>query len=346
MFGRIQNMKNLKVSPPRILGILAAAICSIQTIPAATTIWSAASGGNWSVPANWNTLAIPGTADDVQFGDTGVGNLNTMDSSFTINSLTYNQDNGGVHTTVLNPNTTLTINRGTAGDALVVNSQTAAVTANTLVQAVVQGEGATLNVNGTGNIVVREGFSASNGSHMATLDLSALDTFNAAVGRLLIGQANNGEAANRPSGTLILAKTNVITLTGATSPQVMVEDGAQNANGSVVSLLDLGQVTTINADNYRLGGQKGNGTVQFNPAFSNPSLVIRNHDTASRAVQIVVGDNSFTSSGNSAVGVVDLTAGSSDILVESRPGNSWNLNQGHSRNVMSTSISLAKGFPR
>ena len=307
-------MKNLKAFP-RILGILAAAFCSTQMLSAATTIWSAAAGGNWSVPGNWNTLAIPGTADDVQFGDTGVGNLNTVDTTFTINSLIYNQDNGGLHTTVLNPNTTLTINRGTTGDALVVNSQTAAVTANTQVPVAIQGAGATLNVNGTGNIVVREG-NSSNGSHMATLDMSALDTFNAAVGRLLIGQANNGEAANRPSGTLILAKTNVITLTGGTSPQVMVQDGAQNANGSVVSLLSLGQVTVINADNYRLGGQKGNGTVQFNSAFSNPSLVIRGQDTVSRAVQMVVGDNSFTSSGNSAVGNVDLTAGSADVLVD------------------------------
>jgi autotransporter-associated beta strand protein len=315
LFRRNQTMKNLKASP-LILGILAAAIFSAQMACAATPIWNNNSGGNWSVPGNWSTLAIPGTADDVQFGDVGVGTLNTMDTAFTINSLTYNQDNGGLHTTVLNPNTTLTINRGTTGDALVVNSQTAAVTASTQVPVTIQGAGATLNVNGTGNIVVREGFSQNNGSHMATLDLSGLDTFNAAVGRLLVGQANSGEAANRPSGTLVLAKTNVITLTGGTAPQVMVQDGAQNANGTVVSLLDLGQVTTINADNYRLGGQKGNGTVQFNPAFSNPSLVIRNHDTVSRAVQMVIGDNSFTSSGNSAVGIVDLTAGAADVLVD------------------------------
>ncbi len=308
-------MKNLKASP-RIIGFLAAAIFSAQTLRAATPIWTAAGGGNWNVNGNWSTVLIPQPADDVQFGDVGVGNLNTMDTSFTIDSLTYNQDNGLLHTTVLNPGTTLTINRTTTGDPLTVNSQTAAVNLNTQLPVTIQGPGATVNVNGTGNIVVREGFSASNGSHMATLDMSALDTFNATVGRLLIGQANNGEAANRPSGTLILAKTNVITLSSATAPQVMVEDGGQNANGSVVSLLSLGQSTVINADSFRLGGQKGNGTVQFNNTFLNPSLVIRSHDTVSRAALITIGDNSFTSSGNSSVGVVDLSLGSSDILVD------------------------------
>ena len=53
---------------------------------------------------------------------------------------------------------------------------------------------------------------------MATLDLSGLDTLNANVGRLLVAQST-GTTINRPSGTLILAKTNYITLAG-TDPQV------------------------------------------------------------------------------------------------------------------------------
>ena len=308
-------MKNFKASPS-LLGILAAAICSAQSLPAATPIWSATGAGNWSVNGNWSTGVIPQPADDVQFGNAGAGSVNTMDTAFTIDSLTYNQDNQLTHTTLLNPGTTLNITRA-SGDPLTVNSQTANVTANTLLPVTIQGPGATINVSGPGNIVVREGFSAATGSHMATLDMSALDNFNANVGRLLIGQANNGEAANRPSGTLILAKTNVITLTSATAPQVMVQDGAQNANGGTASVLSLGQVNVINADNFRLGGQKGNGNVLFNPAFANPSLVIRGPDTVSRATVIFEGDNSFTSSGNNTVASVDLTAGSVDIMVNS-----------------------------
>jgi fibronectin-binding autotransporter adhesin len=308
-------MKNLKTSRG-IIALFAAVVFSSQSLPAATTIWNAPSGGNWSAPADWSTTVIPGTGDDVQFGDTGAGNQNTMDAAFTINSLTYNQDNGLLHTTVLNPGFTLSINRTTAGDALTVNSQAAATTASTQVPVAIQGAGATLNVtSSTGDIVVRQG-NGSTGSHMATLDLSGLDTFNATAGRLLIGQANNGATVNRPSGTLILAKTNLITLTSATVPQVILQDAGQNANGGTASVLTLGQVNIINAANFRLGGQKGNGNVGFNAAFSNPSLTIRNSDGVSRATSLVAGDNGITSSGNNTVANVDLTAGSVDILVD------------------------------
>ena len=239
-----------------------------------------------------------------------------MDAAFGINSLTYGQGNGLTHTTLLNPGFTLTINRTTTGDPLTVNSQLAETTGTTQVPVAIQGPGAALNVtSATGDIVIHQG-NGTAGSHMATLDLSALDTFNATVNRLLIGQANAGAAVNRPSGTLILAKTNVITLTSATTPQVMVQDGGSNANGGTASVLTLGQVNFIYADNFRLGGQKGNGNVGFNGAFSSPSLVIRSHDGVSRAPQIAVGDNSIVTSGNSTVASVDLTAGSSDMLVD------------------------------
>ena len=178
-----------------------------------------------------------------------------MDAALTINSLAFNQDNGLTHTTLLNPGLTLSINRTTAGDVLNVGSGTAATGANTLVPVVVQGPGSTLSLSGVGDMVIRQG-NANTGTHMATLDLSALDTFNANVGRLLVGQANAGAAVNRPSGTLILAKTNTITLSGA-APQVMVQDSGSNANGGLASVLSFGQVNFLNADQFRLGGQKG-----------------------------------------------------------------------------------------
>ena len=180
-------MKNLKASP-RILSVLAVAIFSAQTLPAATPIWSAASGGNWSTDGNWSTSLAPQTIDDVQFGNVGAGNQNTMDNAFTINSLTYNQDNGLTHTTVLNPGLTLTVNRGNAGNVLTVGSTSGAITSGTQVPVVIQGAGSTLSLNGTGDLVVRQG-NGTAGSHMATLDMSGLDNFNASIGRLLIGQA-------------------------------------------------------------------------------------------------------------------------------------------------------------
>jgi len=293
-------MKYLKTSP-RIIAALAAAMFSSQ-LQAATPIWNAAGGGNWSVNGNWSTGVFPQTIDDVQFGNVGAGNQNTMDAAFTINSLVYNQDNGLTHTTLLNPGLTLSINRTTTGDPLTVASLSGATTLNTLVPVVIQGPGAALSVNGTGDIVIRQGNGAT-GSHMATLDLSGLDTFTASVGHLLVGVTGGG--VNRPSGTLILAKTNTLTLNGPvtlpTLVSVMVQDSTANANGGTVSLLTLGQVNFFYGDQYRFGGQKGNGTVQFNPAFSNPSFVIRNVDQVSRATALTCGDNSLVGSGNGTV---------------------------------------------
>src|SRR5882724_4863087 len=131
-------MKYLKTPPLRIAA-LAAAVFSVQSLQAATPIWSAAAGGNWSVNGNWSTALIPQTADDVQFGNVGTGNLNTMDSAFTINSLTYNQDNGATHTTVLNSGLTLSINRGNTGDIFYTGSTSGATTAGTLLTTVMQG---------------------------------------------------------------------------------------------------------------------------------------------------------------------------------------------------------------
>src|SRR6185437_14371059 len=182
----------------------------------------------------------PQAGDDVQFGDVGAGSQNTMDQAFTIDSLFYNQDNGSAHTTLLNPGLTLTVSRQASGDVLNVGSTSGATTSSTLVPVAIQGPGATLSLSGTGDLVVRQG-NSSNGSHMATLDMSALDNFNASIGRMLVGQANAGASVNRPSGTLYLAKTNTITLSGA-APQVMVQDSGSNANGSQVSALYLGQV--------------------------------------------------------------------------------------------------------
>ena len=142
----------------RSLGIIAAlgaAWFSTQTARAVTT-WNA-TGGNWSVGANWDTLAAPGASDDVRFLNVGAGTANTMDLGFSINSLTYGQDNQALHTTTVNPGLTLAVNRTGAGDVLYVGSTSASITAATLVPVAIAGTG-TLTLSGTGDLVVRQGF--------------------------------------------------------------------------------------------------------------------------------------------------------------------------------------------
>ena len=312
-------MKNLKFCLRFVVG-LAAVVCSSQTLQAATPIWNNAAGGNWSVGGNWNPTVAPGVADDVQFGDVGTGATSMMDVSRTIDSLTYNQDNSAAHTTVINPSQTLTIQRTTGGSVLGVGSTSAATTSTSVVPVVIQGAGGALVINApTNDMVVRQGNTTA-GAHSATLDMSGLDTFNATIGHLLVGQALSTEPAsvNRPCGILFLAKTNTITVMGATNQNVMVSvmigDGASNSGNP--TFMHFGQVNTLNADNLRLGGQKGTATIDFNGAFSAPTLKIRGSNGVSRAALIIIGDNSIVSSGSSASSTVELSSGSIDILAD------------------------------
>ncbi len=305
---------------------LASAFSVSQLADAGTVIWNNASGGNWSVGANWNSSAVPGTADDVQFGDVGAGSPNTDDiTGETIDSLIYNQDNQSQQTTIINPGGTLNINSSVAaGTALLsVGSTSGATTSSTQVPVAIQGAGSTLSVTGSGDMVVGQGNSSA-GSHMATLDLSGLGTFNATIGRLLVGVGNGG-SVNRSSGTLYLAQTNVITLGGA-SPQVEVQESPVNANGGTVSLLSFGRKNQLFADTIRFGGDKGNGNLNFNAAFSSPTLQIRNNDGVDPCTVIDFGYNAFASSGNSTACTADFSAGSVDIyantihLAQGNPG--------------------------
>lgn len=237
-----------------------------QPADAAPITWTNTAGGNWSVGANWNPTGPPVSSSDVIFGDGAAGSTTTEDLlSATIDSLAYNQDNGLQQTTIIPSGKTLAISSGVAAGSfeLYVGSTSGATTSSTQVPSRIAGTDltSTLSLTGAGDIWVAQGNSSS-GTHMATLDMSGLGTFNASVGRLYVGVAVNG--INRPSGTLLLAQTNTITLTGA-SPQVEVQESSVNANGGTVSVLSFGQVNFLNADTMRLGGDKGNGTVILPP---------------------------------------------------------------------------------
>src|SRR6266850_6703194 len=167
--------------PSQVISALIVALLTAHSTFGAITTWNA-TGGNWSVGANWDTLAAPGTADDARFLNVGAGTPTTMDASRTINSLAFGQDNQLLHTTTISSGQTLTVNRTTTGDVLYIGSTSASITAGTLTPVAISGAGGTLTLSGTGNLVVRQG-NATAGTHMSTLDLSGLDTFNATLGR-------------------------------------------------------------------------------------------------------------------------------------------------------------------
>src|SRR5215470_17574597 len=109
-------MKHLH--PSQIISAMIVVWLAAGSTFGAVTTWNA-TGGNWSVGANWDTLAAPGTADDARFMNVGGGTPTTMDASRTINSLAFGQDNQLLHTTTISSGQTLTVNRPT-GDVLYV----------------------------------------------------------------------------------------------------------------------------------------------------------------------------------------------------------------------------------
>ncbi|HVM50059.1 MAG TPA: autotransporter-associated beta strand repeat-containing protein, partial [Candidatus Acidoferrum sp.] len=256
-------------------------------------VWSPAGvNGDWSTAANWAPNGAPGSSNDVQFCDLGivpsVGTPdNTVDSAFNIGSLTYGQTND-YHTTLIDPGLTLTVS-GTNG--LNVGTGTAAGDALQLTTTV-QGPGAALVVSNSSaiiNIDQSQPLTSGNSSTTATLDLSGLDTFNASVARVLIGE-DTTTALRGACGVLNLAKTNKITMTpGSASPQIDLGANIQSgATPGLASILSLGQTNAIFADSIAVGRGKtvspGGPIIQFNSSFTNPVAYFRGTNGASSRI--------------------------------------------------------------
>ncbi|TAK98929.1 MAG: hypothetical protein EPO07_11290, partial [Verrucomicrobia bacterium] len=127
-----------------LLGLLAGLI-ELPTAFAAVAVWSGASGTdtNWSTGGNWiggtGTAGVPGSTDDVIFGNTGAATSITSISNVldgtggnfagTLFSLAYtNAVTGTYQNTLIAPGTTLNLtnNTGPFGTALFVGTPTAA----------------------------------------------------------------------------------------------------------------------------------------------------------------------------------------------------------------------------
>ena len=303
-------------------------------------VWTAASGSdaNWSTSLNWTNLnggfGPPGSVHDVIFSAAGSTALpgvvsSIVDANVTIDSLWYK--NGASpntnQTTRINPGVTLTIAGSTnisGGTGFTANNFSLLVGTNSsvtpsLATYIIGTNGALIINSGTGVIAVAQ-FNTT-GKHAgvnlrAILDLSGLDNFSANAGRLLLGCMNNGSA-----GILYLARTNLLTLTGSTIPQLNVGDN--NSNQGDPSVLYLGVTNAIFANSIAFGRAKGtNGSMYFNPAFisQNPSAFFRGQDGTSRVSTWIVSDL-LAASGTADVtqpnATNDFSGGTVNALVDS-----------------------------
>jgi fibronectin-binding autotransporter adhesin len=304
--------------------LLALASIRLATAQASYTWTGAGADMNWSTPGNWSPSGPPGPADDAQFFDPGAASdtstiNNTVSASMTVNSLWYGQTNG-VHNTLINPGTTLTLTginmtlagTNTTGHALLVGTETQP-SVTQVVNATISGAGGTLAINSTnGDLFVRQ-TDPSSGAHSANLDMSGLGTFNATLSQVHVGVGDT--TLRRAVGNLTLAQTNNITLVGS-SPQFLVSDNDGNNDGnSTLSAVTLGTVNNIYADTLRIGGQKCNGAMSFGTQTG--SLYMRGSDGTNAVSEIDVGDDSSQSgSSNPSQGTWDLSGGTADILAD------------------------------
>jgi len=291
-------------------------ILSTASRAPATIIWNGPGAGsnNWSVAGNWNPAETPGAFDDVKFFDAGAGGVgvsninNVVDGGFggVIGSLQYGNSNGN-HTTFIAAGKTLTI-AGTNG--FIVGTETDNGIGQTVFATITGGSGFLVLNSPQADLIVRQGTANSGGSQRATLDLSGLGNFAGTVDQILVGVAG---PVNRPTGTLFLGKTNVVTAGG--SPGILAGDSASNSGGQ--NLIYLGQTNVIFADSITIARQKANASLRFNAGFANSAAYFRGADGVSRVSAWMVADNSLQStSSSSALGTNDFSAGRVDALVD------------------------------
>jgi len=308
---------------------------------------------NWSDPQNWQTPGVPIAADFVQFGDTaaasgspfstvgdGLGGIvspsyinNIVGASTTISYLIYSNILSDYQNTLLGNGVTLNVistNNNNSPLLFTVGSESVDFGSSADGFVTIAGTNGTLNLQNTNGTVFVSLGDANRAGAQATLDLSGLGTFNAAVSTFLVGVGGASEGTdgiNYPSGVLYLAQTNVIKASVATSgtetsdggaTDVSIDIGDDNDNGGQTSYLYLGQTNAIYADVIGVGRQKGNGTMEFNPNLvsgaTQPAAYFRG-SSASAVTIWSLGDGVGNSGVETSVGTCDFTGGYVNALV-------------------------------
>ena len=293
---------------------------------------------NWSDASNWQSVGQPAAGDSLVFNNTdaqsgselstpggGPSTLqssqinNIVDHSYSLSSLIYTNTAANYHNTFINSNVTLNI---TNSGGLSIGTSSPDFTPSGSAFVTIAGSNGTLNVNNT-NSTLMAGFQGASGGSQATLDMSALGTFNASVSTFQVGAAT-ANAVYPSIANAYLAQTNNITAVGGSVNESGQEDvrsllvGENGVTATTGSTLYLGQVNTLNLASIGVGIAKQTATVEFNPALTgmNPTATIRGTDGVSPVSMWSIGDGLGQSGASSApTGTVDFSAGSVNALV-------------------------------
>lgn len=327
--------------------ILLFAFCCFAQLGSAQSLWTGADEGaanhsntNWSDALNWSPNGAPTTADDVFFNGAnaqpssalsnpggGPGDLsfqyinNIVDANFTISSLSYTNLGGTYQNTFITNGATLTISSGnSSGTIMAIGNNSTDFGASAQEYATISGPNGTLAVSNSAENVYVGMVTAGSGTEQATLDMSALGSFNASVNSFAVGAVASTAFGN--IGTAYLARTNVIVAVGGTTNEGGQDEtlslmvGETGKNGSGMCYLYLGQQNTIDANYIGVGLAKEPAEMEFNTNWSNPSATIHAADGLSPVEVWSIGDGLAQSGGSTEpAGVVDFSSGSVSALV-------------------------------
>ena len=337
------------------MSVLVASVFAGPMSKATAVTWTGLSAVTnlWSDANNWSPANVPTASDIVLFTNAGSTNVlgavnNAVSSSTTISNLSFSQISNSVavnfHGTLINTGATLTVDstiNATNASVLFVGADN--VGANDQIYTTITGAG-TLAIGNLASpdtnkdiVIGARVLTANSGGHKAMLDMSGLNKFAFGGGRFQV--TANGISANlagaqyagldRPWGSVLLAKTNVITAARpradafpfSVAPFAICDN--RYANGTAnPTLLELGQENTINAEAIIVGGARaGNAvataTMKFRSGLTNPTLKLRNSDGISRIAVIGIGDNDIPNGATvQSIGVMDLSLGTVDAMVD------------------------------
>jgi len=240
---------------------------------------------NWSDVNNWSAGVEPSLSNPAYFltsgsvlssalslpgsGPRGIVSANVnniVDGNVTTIGLTYANLDGSYQNTFIANSATLTASP--SGLGLTVGSSLQDL-GNTTGNVTISGPG-TLAINS--GFFVGLGDANSGSTPKATLDMSALNTLDAAVPTFLVGV---GLSVPQAAGVVYLAQSNTITATSAqaddsdSSPVALEVGDSSTLAGSISSALYLGETNDISASAISVGRQLASGSILFNPAITN-----------------------------------------------------------------------------
>lgn len=249
----------------------------------------------------------------VILGDQNTAGSLAVDFDQTIASLSFQSRSSGVTNNVtIAEGATLTLN-----GSLIVGIVDGTSAGDTTL-ATIQGAGSLVVDNAAANFIVSSGNKASGSNDFSTLDLSDLSSFTANVDRFYVGRSTNATgsfgSSGRPQSTLYLSANNVITA------NTMVV--GSNTQTTTSSFLYLGQQNVLNVDDIVVANGRSNGRLEFDSGLINPTLTLRGTAGGSSRANITLGDSrnitGVGSTGGSSQpnGIVDLTAGTVDLMID------------------------------